>query len=105
MAKNFFPHDSNARYDEKILRLRMNLGAVGYGVYFMLIERLREDPKQQSSTDYDAISFDLQVDSKIIKEVVENYELFTFTEDNKYFYSESLNKRVLIPRNTAPENL
>ena len=105
MAKNFFPHDSNARYDEKILRLRMNLGAVGYGVYFMLIERLREDPKQQSSTDYDAISFDLQVDSKIIKEVVEDYGLFTFTEDNKYFYSESLNNRVLIPRNTAPEKL
>lgn len=104
MAKNFFPHDSNARYDEKILRLRMNLGAVGYGVYFMLIERLREDPKQQSSTDYDAISFDLQVDSKIIREVVEDYELFTFTEDKKYFYSESLNKRVLVPGNTVPKN-
>ena len=37
MAANYFSHDSNARNDEKVIRLRMKHGAAGYGVYFMLL--------------------------------------------------------------------
>ena len=41
----FFSHDCNARNDPKILALRSIYGAEGYGVYFMLIEILREQPE------------------------------------------------------------
>lgn len=34
---SYFPHDSNARNDAKILKVRMKYGAEGYGVYFMRI--------------------------------------------------------------------
>ena len=38
----YFPHFSNARHDRKIKRLRKELGAEGYGIYFMILEILRE---------------------------------------------------------------
>lgn len=41
----FFSHDCNARNDPKILALRSVYGAEGYGVYFMLVEILREQPE------------------------------------------------------------
>ena len=37
---SYFSHDSNARNDEKILAVRMKYGAEGYGIYFMILERL-----------------------------------------------------------------
>ena len=43
----FFSHDCNARNDPKILALRSVYGAEGYGVYFMLVEILREQPEYQ----------------------------------------------------------
>lgn len=93
-ATNYFSHDSNARNDEKLLNLRMHKGAAGYGVYFMILERLREDTNYMSVKDYNILAFDLRVDSQLIKSVVEDFGLFAFTEDGKYFYSESFNRRM-----------
>lgn len=91
---NYFSHDSSARNDEKILRLRIKHGAAGYGVYFMLLERLREETKYMSVKDYNTIAFDLRVDAALIKSVVENFGLFAFTDDGKCFYSESFSRRM-----------
>lgn len=91
---SYFSHDSNARHDEKIIRLRMRYGAAGYGVYFMILERLQEENDYMSAKDYNMIAFDLRVDAAIVKSVVEDYGLFVFTEDGKYFYSESFNRRM-----------
>ena len=38
----YFSHDSNARNDEKIMAMRSVYGVAGYGMYFMIIEILRE---------------------------------------------------------------
>ena len=38
----YFPHFSNARNDPKIVRIRRVLGIEGYGIYFMLLEVLRD---------------------------------------------------------------
>ena len=93
-STNYFSHDSNARNDEKLVRLRMRHGAAGYGVYFMLLERLREEADYMSAKDYNMIAFDLRVDAAIVKSVVEDFGLFTFTDDGKCFYSVSLNRRM-----------
>ena len=93
-SASYFPHDSNARHDEKIIRLRMRCGAAGYGVYFMILERLQEENDYMSVKDYNMIAFDLRVDAAIVKSVVEDFGLFVFTEDGKYFYSESFNRRM-----------
>ena len=93
---NYFSHDSNARNSDKLIRLRMRHRAAGYGVYFMILERLREEPGYMSAKDYNMIAFDLRVDASLIKSVVEDFGLFVFTEDGKYFYSESFNRRMAI---------
>ena len=95
MAANYFSHDSNARNDEKVIRLRMKHGAAGYGVYFMLLERMRDSKDYTIEKDYDMIAFDLRVDVKIIKSVVEDFDLFDFTEDGNAFYSKSFMDRMV----------
>lgn len=92
--KSYFSHDSNARNSDKLIKVRMGLGAEGYGIFFMLIERLREEEGYKSTIDYNILAFDLKVDPEKIKQVVENYDLFKFTEDGKYFYSDSFNDRM-----------
>lgn len=91
---NYFSHDSNARNSDKIILLRAQMGAEGYGIYFMILERLREEPTYMSVKDYNMLAFDLRVDSAKIKAVVENFGLFVFTDDDKYFYSESFLRRM-----------
>ena len=92
--QSYFSHDSNARNSDKMMQVRMDLGAEGYGIFFMLIERLREEKEYKSTTNYKILEFDLKADSEKIKQVVENYDLFKFTEDGKYFYSDSFNDRM-----------
>lgn len=91
---SYFPHDSNARNSDKLIRLRMRHKAAGYGVFFMILERLREEPNYMSVKDYNMIAFDLREDASLIKSVIEDFGLFVFTEDGKYFYSESFKKRM-----------
>ena len=93
---SYFPHDSNARNSDKLIRLRMRHKAAGYGVYFMILERLREEPEYTSVKDYNMIAFDLREDTSLIKSVVEDFGLFVFTDDGKYFYSESFKQRMEI---------
>lgn len=93
---SYFSHDSNARNDQKILQLRIQHHAAGYGVYFMILERLREEKDYMSIKDYNSIAFDLHEDAGLIKNVVEDFGLFVFTEDGEYFYSESFNDRMAL---------
>lgn len=93
---NYFPHDSNARNHDNIIKLRMRHKASGYGVYFMILERLRDSESYMSVKDYNVIAFDLREDAALIKSVVEDFGLFTFTEDGKCFYSEELTERMLV---------
>lgn len=92
--RSYFSHDSNARNSDKLMKVRMKLGAEGYGIFFMLIERLREEEGYKSTIDYNTLAFDLRVDAEKVKQVVEDYDLFKFTEDGKYFYSDSFNERM-----------
>ncbi len=90
----YFSHDSNARNSDKLLAVRIKHGAEGYGIYFMILERLREESDYTSSINYDVMAYDFRVDSEKIRSIVEDFGLFEFTEDGKRFYSVSLNKRM-----------
>lgn len=93
---NYFSHDSNARNSDKLLPVRMKYGAEGYGIYFMILERLREEKNYMSVKDYNMLAFDLRVDTGKLKSIVEDFGLFAFTDDGKCFYSEGFNKRMEI---------
>jgi len=90
----YFTHDSNARNDEKTLSLRMKHGWEGYGLYWAIVEKLRESSEYMCVRDYNLIAYDLRVDSAKVKSIIEDFRLFTFTEDSECFYSESLCERM-----------
>jgi hypothetical protein len=92
-VKEYFSHDVNARCDEKCVALMMAHGLSGYGAYWCLIERLMSASDHTSVVDYNLIAYDLRCQSKLIKSVVEDFGLFSFTEDGERFYSESLMRR------------
>jgi hypothetical protein len=85
----YFPHYSNARNDAKMLKLRRVLGVEGYGIYFMLLEILREQ------TDFrlplkivEELEFDLRISKEKIISVITNFELFEV--DSDFFFSPKL---------------
>jgi hypothetical protein len=87
----YFPHFCNARHDRKIRRLRRELGVEGYGIYFMLLETLRE---QQDLVypleDLDLLADEFGVSEAKIRVTVCNYELFEIDNDEKFFSPKML---------------
>lgn len=96
MGLEYFSHDADARNDSKILNIRMKYGAEGYGIYFMLIERLRTEKDYIGVADYDALAFDLRASAEAVKDIITNFGLFSLTDDGGAFYSESLIRRMEI---------
>jgi hypothetical protein len=88
----YFSHDSNAKDDPKILKLRMNLGWEGYGLFWGLIELLRNQPDYRMQKHYMSIAFALHTDENKIKSLVNDFDLFS--QDHDLFWSESLLKRM-----------
>jgi hypothetical protein len=85
----YFSHDSNARNDVKIIKLRRQLGLEGYGLYWCLIEMLRETPEYKLHIDtIDDIAFSLNISKEKVDTVIKCYDLFTVDEDR--FFSERL---------------
>ena len=92
MKKTYFNHDSNARNDIRIIKLRAKLGYEGYGIFWALLEVLFNEENKLCVNDYNALSFGLQCKSDVLKSVVEDFELFVI-EDN-CFYSKRLNSHI-----------
>lgn len=100
----FFSHDCNARNDPKILALRSVYGTEGYGVYWMLIEILREQPDYKLAVNkyiWSTLAMQMQVDASRLEQII-NDCCTEFSEDGntllvndgKYLYSSSLLRRM-----------
>jgi L-rhamnose mutarotase len=87
----YFSHDYTARSDEKIKNLIYDFGYQGYGIYWALIEELYQNANALQ-TNYKRIAFDMRIDEKIVKSIVENYGLFIV--ENEYFGSLSVQRRL-----------
>ena len=86
----YFSHDYNARNDIKIQALLVEHGAVGYGVYWIIVEILHEESEKSlklNNLTYIAIARQASTSVEQVKAVVEcclEYELFT-EDDGSYF--------------------
>ena len=90
----YFPHDSNAKDDPKCVLLIEQLGMEGYGIYWMLVEVLREQPDYTYPLSLlPALARRYNTTTEKVKAVVCGYELFTI-KDDKIFFSNSLNRRM-----------
>jgi hypothetical protein len=94
MAKNsyYFPHDYHARHDPKLERLRMEIGAVGDGVYWDIVEMLYEEGGYLPLKNIPLIAKILNTPEELVNKVVKSAELFVINGDK--FTSESLLKRL-----------
>jgi len=91
----YFPHDSNAKDDPKCVMLIEQLGMEGYGIYWMLVEVLRDQPDYcYPVTLLPALARRYNTTTEKVKTVVGNYSLFT-VKDNSVFFSESLTRRMI----------
>lgn len=91
---NYFSHDSNARDDEKILAMRIDLGWEAYGLYWALIEMLRDASDYMLKANFKVLAFSLHTTPDLIQQIICNYGLFSFSEDQQSFFSSSLTKRM-----------
>lgn len=79
---NYIPHPSNCRVSAAILSLRLEEGAAGYGVYWMILELLRDAQNYRYSSNCKAIAFAInEPDVSMVERVCRNYGLFDFTDD------------------------
>ena len=90
----YFPHDSNAKDDPKCVLMIEQLGMEGYGIYWMLVEVLRDQPDYTYPVaNIPALARRYNTSAEKVRTVVYNYALFT-VKDDLIFFSESLNRRM-----------
>jgi hypothetical protein len=102
MAKDayYFSHDSNARNDIKIKAMIAKYGYEGYGMYWVVIEMLRETkdyelPLEEYTflalqQEFNGCSTDVQ---QYINDCINTFKLFS--SDGEMFWSESLKRRMI----------
>lgn len=87
----YFSHDSNARNDQKCLKLRRVLGLEGYGLFWILVEMLREAKDYRLPLDsITDIAFEARVSEEKIRAVITNFELFEIEQE--HFFSLRLTR-------------
>ena len=97
MAKDayYFSHDSNARNDPKIVAMMTKHQWFGYGLYWALIELMREQDgykiKLEKHT-YNALAMQLYIDAKHLHDFVSDCvgEFKLFKQEKGYLFSDSL---------------
>ena len=90
----YFSHDSNSKDDPKCVMLIEQLGLEGYGIFWILVETLRDQPNYKYPLSLlPAIARRYNSTVQKVELVVKNYSLFEITED-QYFFSMSLNNRM-----------
>lgn len=92
MKKTFFNHDSNARNDLKLIKLRKCGGWEYYGIYFAILELLFSEENKLCIEDYETLAFGLQCDTDKLKQVIEDFDLFVI--EGNCFYSKRLYEHI-----------
>lgn len=92
----WFSHDSNAKDDPKSMKLIDQLGLEGYGIYWTLIEVLRDQPEFRYPMELlPILARRYNTSGEKMKAVVSSYGLFSVDEEDNFF-SISLNDRMQI---------
>ena len=91
----YFPHDSNAKDDPKCIMLIEELGLEGYGIFWVLIETLRDQPQYKAPMSMlPALGRRYNSSGEKFKAVVTRYGLFSIDND-EFFYSEPFSRRMV----------
>ena len=88
----YFPHDSNARNDTKCIKLRRLKGWEGYGLFWGVIEMLREATDHRINLKAkEDICFELRITPEDLDVL---FECDLLQKDAEFFFSKSLLSRM-----------
>ena len=93
----YFSHDANAIIDKRIIKMRRKYGLEGYGLYWVILELMRQEPDYRLTKDEDTY---IQVETLCNPSIeIEDYidaciEIGLFAEEDGYFYSRSFLARM-----------
>lgn len=94
MAKDryFFDHDYTARNDDKILELRADFGAEGYGIFWMVVETMAENENGGAKASLmGGLSYGYGVaKDQLIAVVAKCLEVGLFYEIDGYYFSKRM---------------
>ena len=97
--KNYFSHDYNATLDPKIIALLGDYGAVGYGIYWRIVEMLHAENEHKLPLKeyiYKALAQQMVTSveqvSAIVRDCIDIYDLFI--ECDGCFYSKRVNDNI-----------
>lgn len=94
MKSLYFSHDANAHDDPKCMLLIDQMGLEGYGIFWILIEVLRIEPDMRYPFNLlPILAKRYNTSAEKMLTVVTKYNLFQI-ENDEFFYSESLQKRI-----------
>ena len=88
----YFSHDYNASQDPKILNMMAELKVEGYGMFWLLVEKLAEANGKLLLDDLKGLAFAWQIDSSKLILLATKFSLFD--NDGTYFWSERLNEHL-----------
>ena len=89
MKKSTFCEAMFAKSTHSLTKLRMQRGCIGLGIYMCLLEALFDESTGMLPKEYDVIAFRFGLAEDEVRDVVENFGLFEFTDDGM-FYCERL---------------
>lgn len=81
MGQEYFPHDYYARLDPKIEQVRMKHGIAGYGVYWVIVERLHQWGGELNVNMIPAIAAECGVKESVVHDIIYSYSLFRIDKD------------------------
>ncbi len=94
----YFSHDSSASRDIKMLKLKHKHSWQGIGLFWAIVETLRESTDYQFQSDeasIELLSTILGIDYATLNNVIQTcYEVGLFETNGTFFYSNSLNERM-----------
>lgn len=78
---NYIPHPSNCRVSSNVLRMLMREGVAGYGIYWMLLEMLRDAPEFKMFYFPESFAYAIHCqDVDQVTRVCKDYGLFKFDD-------------------------
>lgn len=90
----YFSHDSNAKDDPKCVLLIEQLGLEGYGIFWVLLETLRDQPEYKYPLALiPALARRYNTSAQKLEAVIRGYRLFEL-EGDEFFFSDSLMRRM-----------
>jgi len=96
MKSLYFPHDSNAHEDMRVIELRMDYGWEAYGLFWALLEVMRIADDYSISDNIKPLAYKFQIKPDKLQAIIDRcLELKLLTKVDNMLYCKELNERMM----------